>query len=132
MKYKKIAASNPWIGYCMLLLSLAVAVFSASRALLAAEIGYALMGMAFVMGKIAVDSKIQAQTPVALQGRSRSFASLAIAIVSLFIYLAIGYVGDSVNVRYIYLADACLLSISAVVILLFRTSIFLGSVKSAK
>lgn len=132
LKYKKIATSNPWIGYCMLLLSLAVAAFSASHALLAAEIGYALMGMAFVMGKIAVDSKIQAQTPVALQGRSRSFASLAIAIVSLFIYLAIGYVGDSVNVRYIYLADACLLSISAVVILLFRTSVFPVSVKGAK
>ncbi len=117
LRNRRKADSTVWMGGSMLALSISVAVFATSRSLLAAEFGYICMGLAFAAGKIAIDSRIQLKTPVDLQGRTRSFASLAIAIASLFIYLAVGYIGDIANIRGIYAVIAILLAFSAFTVL---------------
>lgn len=87
----------------MLLLSGSIAIFLTSRGLWQAMVGYLLMGLFYGITRISYDTMIQAIVPTHFQGRVKSTIAMIVACISFSVYLGVGYLGDLVSLRFIYL-----------------------------
>ena len=90
------------IDTCMLLLGSSMIVFLTSNSLSQAVSGYFCMGLFFAACRILLETFLQTEVPVYLQGRVKSTISMGTALIGLPIYLLVGYFGDATSTRFVY------------------------------
>lgn len=95
---------HKFLSIGMFCLAGSIIIFSNSNGLIQAVIGYFLMGLFFVSTRINSDTLIQSNVKTNFQGRVKSTISMAISYISFTSYLLVGYLGDMINIRFIYLA----------------------------
>jgi len=103
------------ITLTLALLAAAIVSLSISNHWIAAALAYFFMGLFFIISRIVVDTQVQGEVPVELQGRVRSTIWMGTAMVSLMMYLGIGYVGNVASPRLIYLGLAAIVLLGACV-----------------
>jgi MFS family permease len=106
--------SERYVTPGMVLLGLSILVFLTSNGLTQAIIGYGLMGLFFVSTRINYDTIIQTLVPTEFQGRVKSTISMVISYVSLVIYLGVGYLGDRITIRMVYVGLAVIIMIGGI------------------
>lgn len=85
-------------------LSLIIITFSVSQNIPQAVIGYFFMGLLFVSLRIKIDTMVQSTVEHEFQGRVKSSIYMAIDCISLPVYLGMGYIGEMVSLRAIYVS----------------------------
>ncbi|WP_127534022.1 MFS transporter [Paenibacillus kobensis] len=92
----------------MVLIAGALVLFLTSSGLIQALIGYLLLGCFVVTNRIHNETLIQLEIEQAFIGRVNSMMVMLISYMSLFVYLGVGYLGDAISIRWIYLLVAIL------------------------
>ncbi|MBE9080384.1 MFS transporter [Romeria aff. gracilis LEGE 07310] len=100
--------------FCIWALSGSLVLFSISRNLFLAILGYFLIGL-FLQVRVLYQTIAQRMTDANFQGRMYSLFSTCLAIESLIVYLAIGILGDFVSYQVLYVAQAALIGITGLV-----------------
>jgi DHA3 family macrolide efflux protein-like MFS transporter len=113
VKMMRRIGERRYFTFGMFFLALAMLLFATSNSLPQAVIGYLCMGFTCVSARVACDTVIQSETDTAFQGRVKTTVSLMIAWVSLSVYLGIGYLGDVIPIRTIYLSLALIMLIGS-------------------
>ncbi|EFM09692.1 major facilitator superfamily MFS_1 [Paenibacillus curdlanolyticus YK9] len=96
----------------MLLIGGSLIVFLTSAHLAQAMIGYLLLGFFVVSNRIHNETLIQLEIDVAFIGRVNSMMVMLISYISLVVYLGVGYLGDAISIRWIYLLMSVLVILS--------------------
>lgn len=104
----------------MLLIAFSLLVFLSSTSLLQALIGYLLLGFFVVSNRIHNETLIQLEVEVAYVGRVNSMMVMLISYMSLIVYLIVGYLGDMISIRWIYLLTCGLVLLAPLLELRFR------------
>ncbi|WP_445491531.1 MFS transporter [Niallia sp. 03133] len=104
------------IGMCCL--SGAILLFLSAHNAYQAVIGYFLMGLFFVSTRINTDTMIQSSVETRFQGRVKSTISMFISYISFTSYLCVGYLGENISLRILYLCIAIIILIGGVYSLL--------------
>ncbi|MNG13628.1 hypothetical protein D3C84_973170 [compost metagenome] len=98
----------------MVLIAGALVLFLTSTGLIQALIGYLLLGCFVVTNRIHNETLIQLEIDQAFIGRVNSMLVMLISYMSLFVYLGVGYLGDAISIRWIYLLVAILVLVSPI------------------
>ncbi|TYP73081.1 MFS transporter [Paenibacillus methanolicus] len=89
--------------FSMLMIALSMIIFLTSAHLIQAIVGYLLLGFFVVSNRIHNETLIQLEIEPAFIGRVNSMMVMLISYISLFVYLGVGYLGDVVSIRWVYL-----------------------------
>ncbi len=101
-----------------LLLSAAIGLFLSSHSVAQAVIGYFALGFIICVVRISTSTVIAANVNPAYFGKIKSCITMFISCISIAVYATVGYLGDRVSVRWIFLAlgvgilGGCLLKLS--------------------
>lgn len=87
-----------------LLLAAALGLFLSSHSVVQAVTGYFALGFIICAVRISTSTVIAADVAPAYFGRIKSGITMFISVISLAIYASVGYLGDRVSVRWIFLA----------------------------
>lgn len=86
-----------------LLLSAAILLFLTSRSVVQAVAGYFALGFIICVVRVSTDTEIAALVDRKYFGKIKSTIIMFISYISLGVYGAVGYLGDHVSVRWIFL-----------------------------
>lgn len=95
------------IGTCLYL-------FAASQGLITAVVSYFLLGVTFQVGVLYM-TQAQQNTELSYQGRVHSTFNTIFAIISLVVYLAMGFLGEQISIRLLYVFQGSLMAISGLI-----------------
>lgn len=95
------------IGACLYL-------FAASQGLFMAMVSYFLLGVAFQVGVLYM-TRAQQNTDLSYQGRVHSTFNTIFAIISLAVYLAMGFLGEQIPIRTLYVFQGSLMAVSGLI-----------------
>lgn len=113
------------IPLALLALACAILVFTSAQGLLQAMLGYFLLGLITSFVRVKADTLVQMNVDPRYLGRVSTTIGMLISWLSLATYVGVGYLGDALSIRWIYLALAFMVACAAL------PSFFLGRDKTA-
>lgn len=105
-----------------ILLAAAIGIFLSPQGLSQAMLGYFLIGFLTASIRVNADTLIQMKVEPEFLGRVTTTIGMFISCLSLVVYVSVGYLGDLISIRWIYLAIALAILAVAMAPLLFSTS----------
>lgn len=91
-------------------LAASTALFAGARSLAVAMLGYLLIGITF-QTRIFYLTSVQHLTDLNYQGRVHSVFTVFSSLLALCLYAAMGFLGDVISLRYLYLFQAAVLAV---------------------
>ncbi|MES2743621.1 MAG: MFS transporter [Pseudomonadota bacterium] len=110
----------------LLLMSAALLVFLTSYTVQQAAFAYLLLGFLACVIRVHTDTIIVSEVNPAYFGKVKATIAMFISYVSLAVYVAVGYAGDRMSVRYIYLA------LGLVIFLAFLATLYRAAVAGGR
>lgn len=119
------------ITYCgPLLLSLSIFIFLSAQGVAHAVAGYFSLGFVVCVVRVSTDTQLSSDVDREYFGKVKSIITMFISYVSLAVYAIVGYLGDHVSIRSIFLGAA----VTIFSCFLFRSlqSRFIGNLKRSR
>lgn len=98
----------------LMLMAILLLVFLTAGFVPQAAVAYAGLGFLACVIRINTDTILVSRVDPAYFGRVKASITMFISYVSLVVYLAVGYAGDNMSVRYIYLAVSVVILVAVV------------------